>query len=139
MAVEFSAGHLAYLAYPHYAVVATLSSAGAPQLSTVWYDLTDDQQSLMFVIERDSLKARNLQRDPRISISVPNGGRYLVMDGEAQYDLTQSLEAAQQDLERIGRRYYGPVEGAKQVAAFGSKPRLTIYLGPAKIHGVGIG
>lgn len=138
MTAEFSAKHLAYLSYPHYAVMATINSDGSPQLSTVWYSLTVERDQLFFVIERDSLKTRNLERDPRLSVSVPNGGRYVVIKGRATFDLAQSTESAQQDLEEIGRRYYGPIEGHNQVEAFGPKERITVYLIPEKITSVGV-
>jgi PPOX class probable F420-dependent enzyme len=138
MATEFSPTQLAYLSYPHYAVLATLNADGSPQLSTVWYGFNADRSKLMFIIERDSLKARNLQRDPRISVSVPHGGRYVVVKGRAEFDLNQDPAAALADLEQLGQRYYGPIEGHNQVVSFGEKERLTVYLIPEKISSVGV-
>jgi PPOX class probable F420-dependent enzyme len=136
--MEFSDRQLAYLSYPHYAVLATINTDGSPQLSTVWFSLTDDRKGLFFVIEQGSLKARNLGRDSRVSVSVPNGGRYVVAVGRAQFDPQQSPESAQADLLKIATRYYGAIEGANQVASFGEKERLTIYLYPEKINSVGV-
>ncbi len=138
MNIEFSERHLAYLSYPHYAVLATINADGTPQLSTVWYSLSEDRQKLLFVIERDSVKGRNILRDPRISVSVTNGGRYVVVSGQAQFDQAQPSEEAQADLERIALRYYGPVEGHNQVVSFGPKDRLSVYLLPQKIYSVGV-
>lgn len=135
---EFSEKQLAYLSYPHYAVLATLNSDGTPQLSTVWFALTDDRRGLFFVIEKGSVKARNLARDPRISVSVPNGGRYVVASGRAEFDEQQTSAAAQADLLKIATRYYGEIEGANQAASFGEKERLTIYLYPEKIYSVSV-
>lgn len=138
MSAEFTERHLAYLSYPHYAVLATINADGTPQLSTVWFDFNQERTGLIFVIERDSLKARNIERDPRISVSVPNGGRYVVVKGRAEFDKEQDEASVQADLERIGRRYYGPVEGMNQVKSFGDKPRMTIHLVPEKITSVGV-
>src|SRR3712207_5582177 len=104
---KFNERQLAYLSYPHYAVLATINADGTPQLSTVWFSLTDERDGLFFVVERDSLKMKNMRRDPRVSVSVPNGGRYVVAKGRAKFDPDQSPDNAQADLERIAARYYG--------------------------------
>ncbi len=138
MSAEFSEKQLAYLSYPHYAVMATINLDGSPQLSTVWFGFNADRTRLVFVIEKDSLKTRNLQRDPRLSISVPHGGRYVVVKGQAEFDLDQPSDAAGRDLEAIAFRYYGPIEGQNQVKSFGDKERMTLYLVPEKITSVGV-
>lgn len=134
----FSEAQLAYLAYPHYAVVATINADGSPQLSTVWYSFDDSQTRIFFVIEKTSLKARNLARDPRISISVPSGGRYVVLQGTAEFNFEQARDDAQHTLERLAARYYGNIEGHKQVLSFGDKERMTVYLSPSKVNSVGV-
>ena len=138
MAAEFTERQLAYLSYPHYAVMATINADGTPQLSTVWFGFNDERTKLVFVIEKDSLKTRNLRRDPRFSVSVPHGGRYVVVKGQAEFDLEQDPALAMADLEKLGQRYYGPIEGHNQVLSFGDKDRLTLYLVPEKIQSVGV-
>ena len=138
MAAEFTSRQLAYLSYPHYAVMATINQDGTPQLSTVWFGFNEDRTKLVFVVEKDSLKTRNLQRDPRLSVSIPNGGRYVVVKGQAEFDLNQDPATAQAELERLGARYYGPIEGLNQAYSFGDKERITVYLVPDKITSVGV-
>jgi PPOX class probable F420-dependent enzyme len=133
---EFTERQRAYMAYPHYAVLATISSDGTPQLSTVWFILENDQ--IVIVIEKDSLKARQLKRDPRVAVSIPNGGRYVAVKGRAEFDENQDSDEAQADLVRIGHRYYGPIEGMNQVRSFGDKPRMTVRIVPEKITSVGL-
>lgn len=135
---EFSEKQLAYLSYPHYAVLATINADGSPQLSTVWFALTENRRGVLFVIEKGSLKDRNIARDARISLSVPNGGRYVVASGKAEFAPEQTQSSATQDLLSIARRYYGEIEGANQVASFGEKERQTIYLYPEKIYSIGV-
>jgi PPOX class probable F420-dependent enzyme len=53
---------------PHFAVVATLTGSGAPHTSTVWY--LRDGDAVLISVTADKLKARNLTRDPRISLTV---------------------------------------------------------------------
>ncbi len=138
MTAEFTSRQLAYMSYPHYAVMATINPDGTPQLSTVWFGFNEERTKLLFVIEKDSLKARNLARDPRFSVSVPNGGRYVVVKGQAEFDVTQDPALAQEDLEKLGQRYYGPIEGHNQALSFGDKERMTLYLVPDKITSVGV-
>ncbi|HEX2912092.1 MAG TPA: TIGR03618 family F420-dependent PPOX class oxidoreductase [Chloroflexia bacterium] len=135
---KFSERQLAYLSYPHYAVMATINADHSPQLSTVWFGFNEDRTKLVFVIERDSLKMRNIQRDPRFAASIPHGGRYVVVRGRAEFDLAQDPTQAQEDLEKLGQRYYGPIEGHNQVLSFGEKERVTVYLVPEKISSVGV-
>ncbi len=134
---EFSERQLAYLAYPHYAVLATINSDSTPQLTTVWFGV--EGNALIISVESESLKARNIRRDPRVSVSVPNGGRYLVVKGRAEFNVEQDQEEAQADLEKLGFRYYGSIEGKKQVESFGRKHRITVRIIPEKITSVGVG
>lgn len=129
--------HRAYLAYPHYCVLATIGKDGMPQLSTIWFELDGDQ--LLFSIEVDSIKAKNLQRDPRCSASIPNGGRYVAVRGPVE--INPDTEQGWQDLVRLGRRYYGPVEGLKQAEFLGGgdKKHVSVRLNIEKVNSVGVG
>jgi PPOX class probable F420-dependent enzyme len=51
-----------------FATVATLNRDGGPQTSVVWIDRDGD--AVVFSITDDKQKARNLARDPRISLTV---------------------------------------------------------------------
>jgi PPOX class probable F420-dependent enzyme len=133
--VQFTERQRAYLAYPHYATLATLSADGSPQLSTVWFGLEDDK--IIISVEKDSLKARQIRRDPRVAVSIPHGGRYVAIKGRAEFDENQDQAEARADLIKLGHRYYGPIEGMNQVESFGPAPRLTVYIIPEKITSVG--
>ena len=56
-------------AAPNFAHVATLMPDGSPSSVSVWIDVLEDDRLLFFTGE-DSQKARNLERDPRLAISV---------------------------------------------------------------------
>jgi len=53
---------------PNYAHVATLLPDGAPHVVPVWVDLEGDNVAIL--TGPDSRKSRNLERDPRVAISV---------------------------------------------------------------------
>ncbi len=129
--------HRAYLAYPHYCVLATINKDGTPQLSTVWYELDGDE--LLLSLEADSLKIRNLKRDPRCAASIPNGGRFVAVKGTVR--IIEDYEQGWKDLVRLGTRYYGPVEGMKQAEFLGGgdKHHYTVRLQIEKASSVGVG
>lgn len=51
----------------HFAVVATLNRGGDPQTSVVWFVWQDDR--VAFSSTRARQKVRNLERDPRVSLT----------------------------------------------------------------------
>lgn len=50
------------------AFTATLGPGGEPQCTPVWYEW--DGEELLFSTTRDRQKCRNLERDPRIALSI---------------------------------------------------------------------
>lgn len=59
---------------------------GSPHVVPIWFDFDDNAGDLVFVMGKDSLKARCIARDPRVSICVdlmemPYG--FARIDGEA--------------------------------------------------------
>ncbi|MFJ4830764.1 pyridoxamine 5'-phosphate oxidase family protein [Streptomyces sp. NPDC088747] len=56
-------------------VVATVLPDGRPHLTVVWYGFTEDGR-LGFTVPADSRKARNLARDPRVTLLVEAGTRH---------------------------------------------------------------
>ena len=76
----------AFLDGPRHAVVATLSQDGTPSQSVMWY--ARDGDTIWISVRPDSVKARHVRRDPRISVlvlSADNSG-YLRIDGTAALD-----------------------------------------------------
>jgi PPOX class probable F420-dependent enzyme len=55
----------------NFATVATLNPDGGPQTSIVW--ITREGDDLLFSTARHRRKARNLERDPRVSITIVDG------------------------------------------------------------------
>lgn len=88
----------------------TINPDGSPQVSCVWIGLEDDE-IVMASLPRNQ-KVRNLQRDPRVAISVETGtkGRrsgldeYLVVHGRARVVDGGAPEL----LQRLAYVYMGP-------------------------------
>ncbi|WP_428120348.1 PPOX class F420-dependent oxidoreductase [Candidatus Poriferisodalis sp.] len=54
---------------PNFAHLATLRADGSPKLDPVWIELTDES-TVTIATGQDSLKTRNVLRDPRVAISI---------------------------------------------------------------------
>jgi len=91
---------------PNLAHIATLLPNGGPHSVPAWVGLEGDR--VAFLTHPGSRKARNLERDPRVSISITDRDRPYVMaqvrgrvverlDGEARWAL----------IDRISRKYTG--------------------------------
>ena len=62
----------ALLEAPLNATLATNRRDGAPQLSPIWYLYEEGRFHIS--IGADSVKARNVRRDPRVSLCIDEGG-----------------------------------------------------------------
>ena len=76
----------AFLDGPRIAVVSTLRRDGTPSQSIVWYAREGD--TLWLSVRPDSVKARHVRRDARVSVLVPtaDGAGYLRIEGTAAVD-----------------------------------------------------
>lgn len=115
----------AFLSEVQFAVLATVGPDGTPQQTTMWYELRDD--IIMMNSTRSRVKTRNIERDPRISICVSDGYRYITIAGRATLDADQAT--AQADIRALAIRYHGPEKGARQAEQqFSKEQRVTIRL-----------
>lgn len=68
MAIQFSEATLRLLDGRNYAVMATVNPDGSPQTSVIW--VGRDGDDLLFSTVAGRAKHRNLERDPRVSVTV---------------------------------------------------------------------
>lgn len=94
----------AFLEAPRFAVAATISPDGLPHQTVVWYAL-DGDDGLVVSTPNGSLKHRHLMRDPRLSLCVEDGYRYVAVSGLVAIE--DEPEAARALYGRIGTRYRG--------------------------------
>ena len=112
----------AFLNETRFAVLATLDRDGSIQQTVMWYELVDEQ--IIMNTARGRIKDGNLRRDPRLSICVEDGYRFVTLEGVVE--LIDDQEIAQADIARLAVRYHGPEQGAKQAADFRSQQRVTL-------------
>jgi PPOX class probable F420-dependent enzyme len=113
----------AFLAERRFAVLATIGEDGMPQQTVMWYDLDGDEILMNTALGR--FKARHLERDPRASICVEDGYRYVTIAGGVE--LNADPATAQADIARLARRYEGD-RADGMIANFRKQQRLTIRL-----------
>jgi len=115
--MKLNAEQVQLLREPHIAFVATVNEDGSPQVTPVWVDT--DGEAIVFNTARGRVKWRNLERDPRISISVVDAAnpetRTLIARGRA----VLSEEGGLEHIDFLSRKYNGepwvPVAGQTRV------------------------
>ena len=121
----------AFLNEKRFAVLATLNLDGTAQQTTMWYLLDGD--TIVMNTKAGRLKERNLRREPRISICVEDGYRYVTISGKVQ--LIDDPEIAQRDIHRLSTRYHGAEKAAQQMAEmFSKEQRVTLHLKCERVH-----
>jgi PPOX class probable F420-dependent enzyme len=125
----------AMLRGPLNAVIGTNRRNGAPQLSPIWYIYEDGR--FYISVGADSVKARNVRRDPRVSLCIDEGhpdGRAVTVDGTAE--LVEEASAWRDDLIwRIILHYHETEADARHYDATkpDTGPSVLIVVTPEKV------
>ena len=115
----------AFLAEKRFAVLATLNADGTIQQTVMWYELRDDH--VMMNTRRGRVKDRNLLRDPRVSICVEDGLRFVTIAGRVE--LVEDQATAQADIKALAVRYHGAERGEEMSRdQFGKQQRISMLL-----------
>ena len=88
-----------------FANLATLMPDGTPQVTPVWCDF--DGQHVLINTAVGRMKDRNLQRDPRTSMSIldpDNPYRYLEVRGKV---VERTLSGADEHIDKMAKKYMG--------------------------------
>ncbi|HEY2333284.1 MAG TPA: TIGR03618 family F420-dependent PPOX class oxidoreductase [Acidimicrobiales bacterium] len=91
---------------PRPGVVATVRADGRPHAAPVWFDLDGD--SVVFTTGADTVKGRNLTRDPRVTLCVQDDRppfSFVALEGTVE--LVDDLELVRTWATRLGGRYMG--------------------------------
>ena len=86
----------------NFACVATVMADGSPQNTPVWVDRDGD--TVVFNTAKGRAKHRNLERDPRIAVSVIDGDNpysYLQVRGRAEF----VEEGADEHIDKLAKKY----------------------------------
>ncbi|MEO1057680.1 MAG: pyridoxamine 5'-phosphate oxidase family protein, partial [Actinomycetota bacterium] len=83
MTTEWDTEHLDFARDHMWAVLATGRTDGSPQQSMVGY-LVDDEGRMVISAKSHTAKWNNAVRQPKVSLTVPDGRAHLVVYGEAE-------------------------------------------------------
>jgi PPOX class probable F420-dependent enzyme len=115
-------------AYGH---VITFDPSGKPQVTMVWMDVDGDD--VVFNTAEGRLKPKNLQRDPRVIISVQDRNdpqSYMVFHGKA----TIAEAGADAHIDKLAKRFLG---ADKYPFRRPGEKRLIVRVKPDRIGGYG--
>jgi len=134
MTTRLSATIRDFLQEPRFLTLATINRDGTPQQSVIWYELQGDE--IVMNTARGRLKDRNLVRDPRASICLEDGYRYLAIQGTVSLNADQRV--AQEDIRGLSERYHGPEKAEEQMRTqFSQEERVTIRLAIERVDAAG--
>jgi PPOX class probable F420-dependent enzyme len=115
-----------------FAHVATIGADGAPQVTPVWIDY--DGTHIRFNTARGRVKARNLEKNPRIALSVQdpaNPYRYVQVRGRVS-EITE--KGADEHIDALARKYLGQDRYPHRRQG---EVRVTVKVTPEKIQTTG--
>jgi PPOX class probable F420-dependent enzyme len=123
-----TSGHLAHLV--------TVEPDGSPQVTGVWVGLEGDE--IVAAHLGLARKVANMQRDPRVALSMETGG--WVAEGVAEYLVVYGTAriaegGAPELLQRLAHVYAGP--GAKFPTTDNPPPGYVTRITPLRVGGVG--
>ena len=123
----------AFLELPQFAVMATINRTGMPQLTVMWYALHPELDVVVLNTSRGLLKERNLRRDPRMSLCVEDGMRYVTLEGRAQL-IEDRVQQQREVNDLIAPRYIGQRLGAQRWEVIKGSDRIGVWLHIEKVH-----
>jgi PPOX class probable F420-dependent enzyme len=115
-----------FLEEKRFAVVGTRNSDGSPHLAVMWYLAEGDD--IVVNSAEGRIKDRNLAADPRMSVLVEDGYRWLRVDGRARVEHDQTIAHA--DIRRLAARYYEDERKVEEAVRnnFSKQHRITYRL-----------
>ena len=117
--------------------MATINTSGTPQLSVMWYALEPDADVVVLNTSRGLVKEQNLRRDPRMSLCVEDGQRYVTLEGRAEL-VEDRAEQEREVNELIAPRYIGQRLGARRWDVIKGSDRIGVHMRVERVHARGI-
>lgn len=115
----------------NFATLATINPDGGPQTSVVWFEREGD--ALLISVTAGRKKARNIERDPRVSLTVFDlGNPYRSAEVRGTAELLPDPDKVLP--KRLSQRYLGedpPLESA-------AEKRLIIRVTPERVNGFAV-
>lgn len=123
-----------FLGERRFGVLATVNRDGSPHLTVMWYLLEGDE--VLFNTTHGRIKDRNLRRDPRASLVVNDGYRFVRLEGRVR--AIEERATAQADIRRLAVRYEGEATAERQMGeAFSKQERISYRFRVERVYGGG--
>ncbi|GAB4330971.1 MAG: PPOX class F420-dependent oxidoreductase [Dehalococcoidia bacterium] len=125
----------AFVSGNKWAVVTTLRSNGTPSSSVIFYAREGDE--ILFSTTEDRLKAKTLERDPRIAVCVIDEGppyRYVTIEGHATLQRDNIVPAHITINKAMRGGDFTPPEGFEE--RLRQQRRLIVRVRPERVSGV---
>ena len=113
--------------------LATVRSDGRPHVAPIWFTF-DENGDVVFMTWHTSLKARNMRRDPRVSICVDDETfpfAWARLDGVAGFSEAGRVHWATE----TSRRYVGDARAAAYGERNGVEGELVVRVRPTRLTG----
>jgi PPOX class probable F420-dependent enzyme len=120
------------LTSPRTAKVATVLPDGRAHVTPVWFDLDGDD--VIFTTWHRTVKARDLRRDPRVSLCVDDERppfSFVLIEGTAT--LSDNLDEVRAWATRIAGRYMGVMRAKAYGARNGVAGELLVRVTPTRV------
>ncbi len=121
---------------PRTAKLATVRADGRPHVAPVWFDI-DDDGAVVFNTGEDTVKGRNLLRDPRCVVCIDDDRppfSFVTIEGTAE--VSRDLAAVLAWATRIGGRYMGNDRATEYGERNGVPGELLVRLRPDRVLGL---
>jgi PPOX class probable F420-dependent enzyme len=123
---ELTQAQRTFLEEKRFAVVGSKNPDGAPHLAVMWYLMDGDD--IVVNSAQGRVKDRNLAADPRMTVLVADGYRWIRIDGHAKIEHDQTIAHA--DIRRLATRYYEDERKVEESVknSFSKQHRITYRL-----------
>lgn len=134
MSEHIPASHRDIIVGKNFAHVATLMPGGSPQVTPVWIDIEGDSDVLLVNTADGRQKARNLDRDARVALSIADSAnpyRYIQVRGRV---IEKTTEGADAHIDRMAKKYMGVDSYPMRTP---SEQRVIYRIQPEKVQTMG--
>jgi PPOX class probable F420-dependent enzyme len=118
--------------------ISTASKDGRPHVAPIWFTLDNDDSnmSIIFTTHHDTLKAKHMLRDSRVSLCVDDQTppfSFVIVDGKVEIDQEPDLNELLKWTTKIAGRYMGQANAESYGKRNAVKGELLVRLRPIKI------
>jgi PPOX class probable F420-dependent enzyme len=119
---------------PRPAILSTVRADGRPHAAPIWIDVDHDEGTIVFNTGVDTVKGRNIARDPRVSVVVQDDRppfSAVIVEGVAE--TSDDLDDLRHWAARIGGRYMGADRAEEYGQRNGVPGELVVRVRPTHV------